>query len=76
VGRFGDGADFFSNGGAMPFPDPEDVAALKASWAKFEEQISALQPALQTDTQSRRQCRTAANELMALLQALVNRLRD
>jgi hypothetical protein len=76
LGRFEDGADFFNHGGAMPFPEPEDVAALKASWAKFEEQISALQPALQIDMQSRRQCRAAANDLMSLLQALVNRLRD
>jgi hypothetical protein len=56
----------------MPFPEPEDVAAMKASFAKFEEQISALRH----DLHSRRQCRAAANDLMSLLQALVNRLRD
>jgi hypothetical protein len=56
----------------MPFPEPEDVAAIKASLAKFEEQISALRH----DTHTRRQCRAAARDLMILLQALVNRLRD
>jgi hypothetical protein len=56
----------------MPFPEPEDIAAIKARFAKFEEQILALR----NDAQSRRQCRAAANELMSLLQAFVNRLRD
>lgn len=53
-------------------PEPAQVAAIKASWVKFEEQLSALRD----DAQSRRQCRAAANELMIVLQAVANRLRD
>jgi len=56
----------------MPFPEPQDIAAIRASLVKFEKQISTLG----NDTNSRRQCRAAANDLMSLLQALVNRLRD
>jgi len=56
----------------MPFPEAEQLAAIKSSLTKFEEQISALTD----DPSSRRQCRAAANELMIVLQALVNRLRE
>jgi hypothetical protein len=56
----------------MPYPEAEHLAAIKASLSKFEEKISALTD----DLSSRRQCRAAANELMVVLQALVNRLRE
>ena len=59
-------------GEAMPYPEADHLAAIKASLTKFEEQISALTD----DPSSRRQCRAAANELMIVLQALVNRLRE
>ena len=56
----------------MQLADAERLADIRTSLKKFEEQIATLTD----DAAGRRNCRTAARELMILLQALVNRLRE
>ena len=54
----------------MAFPDDGQRVAIGAAIAKFQTTLAALKD----DGHGREQCRRAANELMSLLQALVNRM--
>jgi len=57
---------------AVVFPDDGQRAAIDAAIAKFQTTLAEVQD----DHHGRQQCREAANELMTLLQALVNRMRS